>query len=69
MKAGWETAAVQGMLTGLPVVHSPIPLLAVQFDRVHPCRSARGCRRRATALEQHVRDTSCFLRIQLPPMP
>lgn len=33
MRETFSQTAVQGMLTGLPVVHSPIPVLAEKFDR------------------------------------
>lgn len=33
MRETFSQSAVQGMLTGLPVVHSPIPVLAEKFDR------------------------------------
>lgn len=33
MRETFSQTAVQGMLTGLPVVHSPIPVLTVKFDR------------------------------------
>ena len=33
MRETFSQSVVQGMLTGLPVVHSPIPVLAEKFDR------------------------------------
>lgn len=33
MRETFSQTAVQGMLTALPIVHSPIPVLAEKFDR------------------------------------
>lgn len=62
MRETFSQSAVQGMLTGLPIVHSPIPVLAEKFDNGGGL-CARTTEQFAAAMERLALDPALRVRL------